>query len=56
MKTADINDSGEIDISDPIYLLQYLFSQGPLPKDPFGECGFDLTEDMLSCDLYECSQ
>ncbi len=32
VKNGDVNGSGAIDIADAIYLLSYLFAQGPPPK------------------------
>lgn len=40
----DVNDDGQIDISDPTFLLNYLFGGGPLPPPPWS-CGIDLTPD-----------
>ncbi len=46
----DINDDGAVDISDPIYLLQYLFVSGPPPAPPFPDLGEDpTTGDSLGC-------
>ncbi|MEM7233678.1 MAG: spondin domain-containing protein, partial [Planctomycetota bacterium] len=53
-KAADVNDSGVIDISDPIWLLNFLFLDGPRPPSPFGECGVDLTADELTCSETAC--
>jgi len=46
---ADTDDSGELDITDPIYLLQHLFVGGPPPRVPYTEMGLDPTPDSLSC-------
>ena len=45
----DSNDDGSNDISDPIYLLLYLFSGGSPPPAPFPSCGADPTLDTLDC-------
>ncbi len=45
----DSNDDGVNDISDPIYLLMYLFSSGLAPPSPYPECGADSTLDQLDC-------
>ena len=50
----DSDDSGTIEISDPIYLLNYLFLAGAAPPSPFNECGPDPTDDTLDCDEYLC--
>jgi len=57
MKALDTDDSGFVDISDPIYLLAALFRGGPVPAEPFGDsvpadCGFDPTQDDLGCDNF----
>ncbi len=48
--SADTNDDGHLDISDPIFLLQYLFQSGsPLPPSPFPDAGIDPTGDAIDC-------
>jgi len=51
MDAADCNDDGMLDISDPIYLLFYLFiANSPPPPAPFPEAGNDPTfRDNLGC-------
>ena len=52
---ADVNDDGTLDISDAVFLLSHQFLGGPPPPSPFPECGEDLTDDRLTCELYrEC--
>jgi len=46
---ADGNDDGEVDISDPILVLFYLFAGGIGPRPPLVEIGADTTEDLLGC-------
>ncbi len=48
----DVNDSGDIDITDGIYLLGGLFQGGPPPPAPFPNPGLDPTEDSLP----ECTE
>jgi len=48
-KSADVDDSGQIEITDGIVLLGWLFLDGTLPSAPFPECGFDPTGDVLLC-------
>ena len=48
LKSAEINGDGAMDISDGVYLLAFLFVGGPDVKEPFAECGIDLT-DSLPC-------
>ena len=50
LDAADIQDSGEIGIGAPIYLLNFLFLGGPPPPAPFDECGVDTTDDGLPCE------
>ena len=45
----DANDDSANDISDPIYVLMYLFSNGNPPPPPFPACGTDPTTDSLDC-------
>jgi hypothetical protein len=47
---ADANDDAVIDVSDPIYLLFYLFLNGPPPPAPYPQAGMDPTfRDNLGC-------
>jgi hypothetical protein len=45
----DADDSGVLNISDPICLLCYLFLGGKPPAVPYPEMGADPTEDELHC-------
>jgi len=45
----DIDDSGQLDITDPIYLLSYLFLGDAPPPHPFPDLGTDPTADDLDC-------
>ena len=49
-KACDTDDTGNLNLADPIVLLELLFIPGrpPLP-DPYQECGFDPTADALTC-------
>jgi hypothetical protein len=52
LDAADCNDDGTVDISDPIYLLGYLFLGGVAPPAPHPGWGVDPTADALpACDL-----
>ena len=52
--SADMNDDGLLDISDPIYGLAALFSGGPQPPDPGPvNCGPDPTDDSLGCSMFD---
>lgn len=53
---CDANDSGGIDLSDGIFLLDHLFSGGSSPAEPFTNgCGEDPTDDDLDCESDACS-
>ena len=47
---CDTNDDGTFNISDVIYTLSRLFSQGDPPPSPFPECGDDPTDDTIFCE------
>ncbi|MBN1420626.1 MAG: hypothetical protein JXP34_17775, partial [Planctomycetes bacterium] len=50
LDAGDVDDSGAIDIGDPIFLLQYLFAYGAAPPYPHPGPGLDPTDDGLpSC-------
>ena len=51
-KSADLNDSGTIELTDAIVLLRYLFLRGPEPPQPFHACGRDPTPDGLGCGAF----
>lgn len=47
---ADIDGNDEISaLTDALYVLVYIFLDGPAPPDPFEECGVD-EDDDLDCD------
>jgi hypothetical protein len=52
LDAADIDDNGSLEITDPIIILRYLFADGPPPVFPFPNCGYDVTEDAISCGSY----
>lgn len=45
--TAD--GTGLLELTDPIFILSFLFRNGPQPKVPFLGCGEDPTPDELTC-------
>ncbi len=52
-KASDCDDSGAIDVTDAVVLLETLFLNKGLLRQPIDSCGFDLTIDSLSCELFE---
>ncbi|MBI4603065.1 MAG: thrombospondin type 3 repeat-containing protein [Planctomycetes bacterium] len=46
---ADVNDDGDLDISDAIALFSYLYLGGFAPPSPLFVIGVDPTEDALGC-------
>lgn len=49
VKACDVNDDGQVDVSDAVYCLEYLFAGGPAIKLPFPDKGPDPTDDQLPC-------
>ncbi len=47
--SADFDDSGQIDISDLVNLMGFLYLSGPYPSEPFLVPGVDPTMDDLGC-------
>ncbi|MBI4606880.1 MAG: hypothetical protein HY721_33370 [Planctomycetes bacterium] len=50
----DVNDDGQLDVADAVYLAWYLFLGGPPPPPPFFCCGPDPTPDLLGCQYSSC--
>ncbi|MCH2373284.1 MAG: hypothetical protein MK538_03815, partial [Planctomycetes bacterium] len=48
-KSADVDDSGVLNVRDPLWILLYLFAGGGAPPEPFLACGGDPTPDDLKC-------
>ena len=48
---ADVNDDGNVDLTDGIDLFWYLFLGGHAPRGPHLQIGNDPTEDGLGCEL-----
>ncbi len=53
MDAGDVSDDGIVTVVDPVYLINYLFKDGPEPLAPFPTPGTDPTPDGLDC-LLEC--
>ncbi|MBI4603495.1 MAG: VCBS repeat-containing protein [Planctomycetes bacterium] len=43
------DSSGQLEITDAVYLLQFLFSGGSPPPAPYPDCGLDPTADGVTC-------
>ena len=52
LQSADVDANGRLDLTDPLFLLGYLFRNGPPPPAPFASCGPEDTRGDLSCELY----
>lgn len=50
MDAANANGSSDVNIADPVYILQFLYAGGPPPPYPFPECG--ATPSILGCDAH----
>lgn len=48
-KSADADDSGALNVTDPIWILLHLFAVREELPAPFRDCGQDNTPDRLSC-------
>ena len=50
LDAADADDSGELNLSDAVWIFRYLFLGGDAPPDPGpATCGEDPTDDDLGC-------
>ena len=47
---ADVDDSGEVEVTDAVRLFNYLLLDGPAPAAPFPVAGRDDTADALDCE------
>ncbi len=55
LDAADTDDSGRLDLADPVMLLNHLFASGVAPQPPFEACAEDPTDDDLDCASFpEC--
>ncbi len=48
----DVDDDGNVNVTDPIVLLTYLFRNGPELSAPFPSAGADPTADALGCQRF----
>ena len=51
LESLDANDDVLVDVSDPVYLLDFLFRGGPEPPPPFPYPGEDPEPDTLTCPI-----
>lgn len=51
-KAADVDDNGNLEVTDSVYLLSHLFRGEAPPPAPFPTPGEDPTADDLGCDVY----
>ncbi len=55
LAATDANGDDRMDVSDAIYLFQYLVGGGPPPGAPFPNCGVSSdTSAVFSCDASGC--
>ncbi len=53
MKTADYDDNGVIEVIDAVQSLDYYFlGDNSGPSQPFPNCGYDPSDDGLTCESY----
>ncbi|MBI4586682.1 MAG: hypothetical protein HY717_21935 [Planctomycetes bacterium] len=51
-KSLDCDQSGKLEVADPIVLLRHLFLNGPPPPEPFAACGSDPAAAELACKAF----
>lgn len=55
LDAADFNDDGMVNpLTDGLIILCFGFQGCGPPPPPFPDCGFDPTDDTLTCDSYTC--
>jgi hypothetical protein len=52
----DANDDGNLDTSDPVAILMWVFLNAADLPDPFMNCGQDASDDTLNCAETNCSR
>ncbi len=55
-RSADADANGRLEITDAIYILNYLFLGGPEPPPPFPDCGQVPSGDPLPCEAFPACQ
>jgi hypothetical protein len=53
LDAADVDDNGQVDITDALWVLNFIHCLGRPPQAPFPQCGLDTTQDALSCERFE---
>jgi len=53
MDAADVNDDGQLDVSDAVYWLIWRFSGKLDLLQPYPYCGEDASVDSLGCDRFD---
>ena len=54
VRAADVDDDGEVSVTDAIYLLNFLFLDQAAPESPFPFCGPDVFDDVFGpCNYLE---
>ena len=54
MDAADADDTGRLELTDAVFLLNALFLGAGTVPEPWPECGTDPTEDGLGCGVSDC--
>ena len=49
-ESADADDNGAIELTDAVYIVDFLYRDGPAPSEPFPFAGFDFDADDLGCE------
>jgi hypothetical protein len=52
VKAADADDEEGLNVTDVVFLLNFLFLKGERVPAPFPDCGWDMTIDELGCETY----
>ena len=52
LDALDVDDTGDVVLTDPIFLLRFLFLGGAPVPAPVGSCGTDPTADELGCESF----
>ncbi len=54
LDALDCNDDASVNLADPILLLSWGYMMSPPLPAPFPNCGVDLTDDALTCEVSGC--